>query len=121
MRYFYTCPIRAAYQAKEFDVKFLDPTLDEYARDGKWNAFFDYFPTCMEDEVIYLHPDCQDQIPPRVGDYGGDGKYSGFVTTITESCIYITTQSVVEYCILKKDFILEKRNNKPWFEPEREV
>lgn len=75
-RYYYTCPLKAAYMAKYFGIKLCDRTLkeslvhlgDEFryesvSIDGLWKSkYFD------ADKIIYIHPDSLILLESKVGD-----------------------------------------------------
>jgi len=54
---YYTCPVEAAYMAKNFGVRFTDNDLNHYAEDWKWEAFFNYFSTCMDSDDAVINDD----------------------------------------------------------------
>lgn len=67
-RYYYTCPLQAAYMAKEFGMIFFTPEDEEYNEeiyaDGNVECAFEFDGV----ERLYIHPDSVHMLEPKTGD-----------------------------------------------------
>jgi hypothetical protein len=84
MRYFYTCPIEAAYMAKNFSMKFLKPSIKNVggkivpcewpANDWETDFFCSSQSDCdWESGPFYIHHDSLPIFEPQEGDSGITG------------------------------------------------
>jgi len=140
-RLYYSDPIAAIHMAKEFGVKYLTPS-DWYVDPKKghllvswetdWTSIREYiiiydvwqghgiegfnakFPE-ISYLKFYIHPDSLDIYQPKVGDKDEDG-YE-VVSSIVMSGHFDRHRTLSEDL---KNFKTARRNNKPFFWPERE-
>lgn len=72
-KYYYNCPIKAAYMAKEFGVKMYSPETEEYIEAELCISDYLWAASNPDDDMnyqppFYIHPDSLEIFEPREGD-----------------------------------------------------
>ena len=115
---YYTDPLAAAYMAREFGIRLEG--------DIKWYNCADWASKSLADDrnnEIYIHPDSYHIFEPKMGDIvEWDGLMFGIVIGKDESDDTIGVQHGESdvYTIPSEELGIIQRNNKPFFNPQKE-
>jgi hypothetical protein len=144
-RYYYDCPIEAAYMAKNFGMEFQDENdWDAEVIIHDKDAGFLYSRGTEEmaskemyiGEKIYVHPDSLPILEPQPKDKVGNDHYSDLVVSDEDYKRYLRARHDEEFSavfsvplisvskakdgIASGEAVIEKRDGKPFFWPKEE-
>lgn len=114
-RYFYDCPLKAAYMQRYFGMR-LQETYNGHA------TYVEIPPAVIRSQSshpsiqpAYVHPHSLHLLEPQPGDFGWDAENS-FVACYSDGCFCLSP--IGDYAVSPVRII--QRDGKPFFWPERE-
>lgn len=138
-RYYYTDPLKAAWMCQNFNFKITAPVNNICSADYEqsrqsipmwlWGRYIEKYAQRKNDFKYHIMDNCHELLKPQIGDYGGNGDYSGIVNRVDKDGVGIIlpyphgssrVHSTLEYSFPIEEFILEKRNGKAFFTCECE-